>query len=156
MQETQKTRVRSPGWEDSLEEGMAMHSSILAWRIPLTEEPGGLQSIVSHVGHDWSDLACTHTCMITIQWIKYTTSQRLDIQDTHQSKFLYPVVSVTCIAFLYCELQPAGVETIRNFQTCFKCNGFKNRKKYLIYPQRSLGPHNWSDIKYVLCELEIK
>ena len=40
------------------------HSSILAWRIPWTEEPGGLQSIGSQrVGHDWSDLACTHTCV---------------------------------------------------------------------------------------------
>ena len=41
------------GWEDPLEEGMAAHSSILAWRIPWTEEPGGLPSIGSHrVGHD--------------------------------------------------------------------------------------------------------
>ena len=39
----QETWVRSPGWEDLLEKGMAIHSSILAWRIPLTEEPGGLQ-----------------------------------------------------------------------------------------------------------------
>ena len=39
----QETWVRSLGWEDPLEEGMATHSSILAWRIP-TEEPGGLQS----------------------------------------------------------------------------------------------------------------
>ena len=38
---------------------MATHSSILAWRIPWTEKPGGLQSIGSQrVGHDWSDLAC--------------------------------------------------------------------------------------------------
>ena len=36
-----------PGWEDSLEEGMATHSSILAWRMPWAEEPGGLQSIGS-------------------------------------------------------------------------------------------------------------
>ena len=44
-----------------LEEGKATHSSILAWRIPWTEEPGGLQSIGSlRVGHDWSDLAHTH------------------------------------------------------------------------------------------------
>ena len=35
---------RSPGWDDPLEEGMATHSSILAWRIPWTEDPGGLQS----------------------------------------------------------------------------------------------------------------
>ena len=53
MQETQETRVRSLGREDPLEEGMATHSSILAWRISWTEEPGGLQSIGSQrVGHD--------------------------------------------------------------------------------------------------------
>ena len=40
--------VRSLGQEDPLEEGMATDSSILVWRIPWTEEPGGLQSIVSH------------------------------------------------------------------------------------------------------------
>ena len=40
--------VRSPGGEDPLEEGMATHSSILAWRIPWPEEPGGLQSMVLH------------------------------------------------------------------------------------------------------------
>ena len=38
---TQETRVRSLGWEDPLEKEMAAHSSILAWRIPWTEEPGG-------------------------------------------------------------------------------------------------------------------
>ena len=37
--------VQSLGWEDPLEEGMETHSSILAWRIPWTEEPGGLQSM---------------------------------------------------------------------------------------------------------------
>ena len=40
----QETRIRSLGREDSLEKGMATHFSILAWRIPRTEEPGGLQS----------------------------------------------------------------------------------------------------------------
>jgi len=46
------------GWEDSLEEGMATHSSIPAWRIPWTEEPGRLQSIGSQrVRHDWNNLA---------------------------------------------------------------------------------------------------
>ena len=44
MQETQETWVLSLSWEDSLEKEMASHSSILAWRIPWTEEPGGLQS----------------------------------------------------------------------------------------------------------------
>ena len=45
--ETQETRVWSLGWEDPLEEEMATHSSTLAWRIPWTEEPGGLQSTES-------------------------------------------------------------------------------------------------------------
>ena len=46
------------GWEDPLEEGMATHSSIIAWKIPWTEEPGGLQSIeLQRVGYNWSDLA---------------------------------------------------------------------------------------------------
>ena len=39
---TWETRVRSLGWEDPLEKGMATYSSILAWRIPWTEEPGGV------------------------------------------------------------------------------------------------------------------
>ena len=49
----QETRVQSLGWEDPLEKEVATHSSILAWRIPWTEEPGGLQSMGSQrVGHD--------------------------------------------------------------------------------------------------------
>ena len=49
----QETRVRSLGWEDPSEKGMATRSSILAWRIPRTEEPGRLLSIRSQrVGHD--------------------------------------------------------------------------------------------------------
>ena len=49
----QETRVQSLGWEDPLEKEMATHSSILAWRIPWTEEPGGLQSMgLQRVGHD--------------------------------------------------------------------------------------------------------
>ena len=41
----QETQVQSLGWEDPLEKGIATHSSIFAWRIPWTEEPGGLQSM---------------------------------------------------------------------------------------------------------------
>ena len=48
-----ETWVPSLGWEDPLEEGMATHCSVLAWRIPWTEEPGGLQSLGSQrVRHD--------------------------------------------------------------------------------------------------------
>ena len=51
----QETRVQSLCWKDSLAEGMATHSSILVWRIPWTEGPGGLQSIgLQRVGHDWA------------------------------------------------------------------------------------------------------
>ena len=49
----QDTQARSMGGEDPLKDSMATHSSILAWRIPWTEEPGGLQSMGSQrVGHD--------------------------------------------------------------------------------------------------------
>ena len=49
----QETQVRSLGWEDILEKGMAVHSSILAWRIPWTEEPSEPQSIgLQRVGHN--------------------------------------------------------------------------------------------------------
>ena len=50
-----KTRVQSLGWEDPLEKEMSTHSSILAWRIPWTEEPGGLQSTgLQRGGLDWA------------------------------------------------------------------------------------------------------
>ena len=50
-----ETRVWSLGWEDPLEKEMATHFSILAWRIPWTEEHGGLQSTGSQsVGHNWA------------------------------------------------------------------------------------------------------
>ena len=53
VQESQKTQVPSLGWEDPLEEGMAAHPSILAWRIPWAEESGRLQFIGSQrVRHD--------------------------------------------------------------------------------------------------------
>ena len=56
----QEIWVWSLGWEDPLEEGMAAISNIFAWRIPWTEEPGGLWSIGSQrVGYDWSDFSCT-------------------------------------------------------------------------------------------------
>ena len=49
----QETQVQSLGWKDPLEKGTATHSNILAWRIPWTEEPRGLQSMgLKRVGHD--------------------------------------------------------------------------------------------------------
>ena len=50
-----ETQVQSLDWEDPLQKGVVTHSSILAWRIPWTEKPDGLQSMVSQrVGHDWA------------------------------------------------------------------------------------------------------
>ena len=50
----QETRVRSMDWEVPMEKGMAIHSNILAWRIPWTEKRGGLQSVgLQRVGHNW-------------------------------------------------------------------------------------------------------
>ena len=61
-QETQEAQVRSLGWEDPLEEDMAAHSSILAWRTPWMEESGGLQSVGSlRVG---SDRATEHAARV--------------------------------------------------------------------------------------------
>ena len=52
-EEDVRMQVQSLGWEDPLEEGMATHFSVLAWRIPWTEEPGGLRSIGSQrIGHN--------------------------------------------------------------------------------------------------------
>ena len=66
----QETRVRSLGWENPLEKEMATCSSILAWEIPWTEEPGGLQSMGSQrVRHDWG----TNTSILPFfnQWSSY-------------------------------------------------------------------------------------
>ena len=55
------TWVQSLGWEDPLEKGMATHSSILAWRIPCTEEPGRLQSMGLQELDTTEQLTHTHT-----------------------------------------------------------------------------------------------
>ena len=65
-----------PGWEDPLEEEMATHSSILAWRIPWTGEPGRLQCMgLWRVRHDWSDLSYMHT-MHACNILKITMSNK--------------------------------------------------------------------------------
>ena len=66
MQKPQEAQVRYLVLENPLEQGMATHSSILTWRIPWTEEPGGLQSMMSQkVGHYCSNLAQTHINIMT-------------------------------------------------------------------------------------------
>ena len=72
----QETWVWSLGWEDSMENGMANNSSILAWRTPWTEEPGGLQSMGSErVRHNW----VTNT--YTLFWAHYLTSDQIRLDQ---------------------------------------------------------------------------
>ena len=71
MQETQEMQFRSLDQNDPLEEGMATHSNILAWRMPWTVEPGRLQSMgLQRVEHDWSDLAHMHRSLLLKMWSK--------------------------------------------------------------------------------------
>ena len=79
VQEPLETRVQSLSQEDPLEEGTAPHSSILAWRIPWTEEPGGLQPIGSQrVRDDCTSLAHVHT--EARSWWVFITSWSLGIR----------------------------------------------------------------------------
>ena len=66
MQELQEMQIQSLGWEDPREEGMATHSSILDWRIPWTEEPGGLYSPEGHKGLDMTDQLSTHSMHMAV------------------------------------------------------------------------------------------
>ena len=66
MQEMQETQVRSLGQEDPLEKGMATYSTILAWRIPWTKEPGGLQSMGSPSRTQLSDWHCHCDSALTL------------------------------------------------------------------------------------------
>ena len=86
-------QVRSLGREDPLEDGMATHSSILAWRIPWTEWPGRLQSMgLQREGHNWSDLAPTQLL------------QRLNLIKI-RSKLLF---KYTYFILIYMEKQSGG------------------------------------------------
>ena len=69
MQETHELCIQSLGQEDTLEQVMATHSSIVAWKIPWPEEPGGLQSMgLQRIGQDW---AHTHTSVyLPVQWLR--------------------------------------------------------------------------------------
>ena len=90
-----ETWVQSLGWEDPLEKEMATHSSILAWRIPWTEEPGGLQSTGSQrVGHDWAlSLHFTFKEKASLPWQMRTTIT--------QGSFVYSIL-LPCLSVNLC------------------------------------------------------
>ena len=84
----QELQVRSLGWEDRLEEGMATHSSILSWRIPWTEKPGGLQSM-GHKELDTTEQLSEHT-HTHIYFFQILFHYRL-LQDTEYNSLYYAI-----------------------------------------------------------------
>ena len=81
----------------ALEKEMATHSSVLAWRIPGTEEPGGLPSLGSHrVGHDWSDFAAVAVTELTDAWV-------------------FSVQILLCFLSQFIEWEPASEEVLEMF-----------------------------------------
>ena len=94
----QEPRVQSLSREDPLEEGMATRSSILAWRIPWTEEPGRLIGS-QRVGHNWSDLACMHAepWNLSIDLVKLPATWESLKQLSH------------CYGSFHCELVQPGL-----------------------------------------------
>ena len=112
----QETWVQFLGWEDLLEKGMATHSSIFAWRIPWTEEPGRLQSMgLQRVRHDWETNTFTFSSRRSsnlFTWhIWHMTSQSgLHTPLTHFTRtlvifiFTHIMVFTWCICYLECSL----------------------------------------------------
>ena len=97
MQEPWETCVRSLDWEGPLEQGMATHFSILAWKILWTEGPDRLQSMGSHrVGHDWSHLARMQSLeMWSLLFHKPKSHFWTLVKDPSQNTFL--LIKLICI-----------------------------------------------------------
>ena len=121
----QETWVWSLDQKDPLEKGMATHSSILAWRIPWTEEPGGLQSMRSKESHttEWLALVCSSITKkkqnktLNFEW---NTQNALKCLHIHSFFYLLP-------AFISCKVwnithmnQPFERETIKGIRYLFR------------------------------------
>ena len=86
-----ETWVRSLGWEDPREKEMATHSSILAWRIPGTEDPGGLLSMGLHrVGYNWSDLAAAEHDHVHQSKTQFFPQPAPPIRNLPQASYPHP------------------------------------------------------------------
>ena len=99
MQETQETQVQSLGWEDPLEEELAIHSSVLAWRIPWTEEPGGLQFTGSQrVKHNLVTLrAHTHSTHLEMIYVINLAKCYISIPLYYYSDLNYTQCHFQCV-----------------------------------------------------------
>ena len=111
-----ETWVQSLGWGDPLEKGMATHSSILAWRIPWTEEPGGLQSVgLQRVRHDWA----TNTPLYLNSPNMHRKLQWMLIKLIINQKYMVPKMASTKIFI-------ATRGQIERDQNCFGRNSGRN------------------------------
>ena len=99
----------------ALQEEMATHSSVLAWRIPGTGEPGGLPSMGSHrVGHDWSDLAAAAAALVLLYhswgvWLK-TSAKLLTFSSKKTISFVMSKIEI-----VRCELQAISIYKTKNW-----------------------------------------
>ena len=119
----QETWLRSLGWEDPLERGMATHSSILAWRIPWTEKPGGLQSMGSQrVGHGWATNTHSHTHINSI----YVS---IPISQFHIYVLIYD------ICFSLSDLLSFPHSSAGKESTCYtlQYSGLENSMDYMVH-----------------------
>ena len=85
----QETLLQFLGWKDPLEGGMAAHPSILAWRIPWTEEPGRLQSISYRIIYDWGNWACSHIPEFLPSYIVIDLSELCSLSLSKYSNMWY-------------------------------------------------------------------
>ena len=120
----QETWVRSLSREDPLEKEMTTHSSVLAWRIPWMEEPGGLPSMGSHrVGYDWSDLAAAAAAATRLK-IRLTWGLSLLVQVSREGWKSPGECQVLGPALAICESWPRALsqrpssESLIWFRTC--------------------------------------
>ena len=101
----QEMWIQSLGWEEPLEKEMATHSSMLAWEIPRTGEPGGLQSMGSQgVRHDLvTKMMTTITAPILQVWFQTTATGQI-LQESGLHEFLGTLVCIKVVFILYCSL----------------------------------------------------
>ena len=127
----QETRVWSLDWEIPLEKGMAIHFSVLAWRIPQTEEPGGLQSMMSQrVGYDWATKTYT---FVPSLWIEGVASGKQLVLSQTAGESVFAL-------WFHC-LQPLqGLESRRNpVHPCSALRLFMEQRNLQISPRPHAG-----------------
>ena len=125
--DVRETWVWSLGWDDPLEEDIATHSRILAWRIPWTEEPGRLQSIVSHrVGHNLAHSA--HMTELPPPW---KIKPQAPVKTGSRSTTLQGADVRTVLTSLFCPIDAFDEEYLPEFsqEACRKDTCPKKAKK---------------------------